>query len=97
MFRKYREVMEMANKIQTCCNQMVSYQVEALISVDERGQMVLPKELREKAEIHPGDKLALSALEKDGKVCCLFLMKVEDLTGMVRNKLEPLFKEINRG
>jgi antitoxin PrlF len=85
------------SKTTNCCNQIASYQVEALVSVDERGQMVLPKELRDKAEIHPGDKLAVTALEKDGKVCCIFLFKVDDLTGMVKNKLEPLFKEINRG
>jgi AbrB family looped-hinge helix DNA binding protein len=36
-----------------CCK------VESLINVDERGQMLLPKELRDKANIHPGDKLAL--------------------------------------
>ncbi len=83
--------------IKNCCGVMTEYSVEALVSVDERGQMVLPKELRDKAEINPGDKLALTALEQDGKVCCIFLMKVNDLTGMVKDKLEPLFKEINRG
>lgn len=83
--------------IKNCCGEAAEYRVEALVSVDERGQMVLPKELRDKAEINPGDKLALTALEKDGKVCCIFLMKVNDITGMVKDKLEPLFKEINRG
>ncbi len=34
----------------SCCK------VESLISVDERGQMVLPKELRDRANIRPGDK-----------------------------------------
>ncbi len=59
-----------------CCNQIESVlQVEALVSVDERGQMVLPKEIRDKADIRPGDKLAVTALEKDGKVCCLFISK----------------------
>ena len=38
---------------QPCC------QVEAVVSVDERGQMVLPKEVRARAGIKPGDKLAL--------------------------------------
>ena len=33
--------------------------VESIVSVDERGQMVLPKDAREKAGIHPGDKLAV--------------------------------------
>jgi antitoxin PrlF len=31
-----------------CC------QVEAMVSVDEKGQMVLPKSIREKAGIQPG-------------------------------------------
>ena len=44
-----------------CCK------VESIISIDKRGQMVLPKELREKANIHPGNKLALICLEKMGK------------------------------
>ena len=38
--------------------------IESLISVDERGQMVLPKELRTKAKIGAGDKLALTSWEK---------------------------------
>jgi len=37
----------------SCCK------IEALISVDGRGQMVLPKEIRDRADIHTGDKLAL--------------------------------------
>jgi AbrB family looped-hinge helix DNA binding protein len=52
---------ETADRAASCCR------VESLISVDERGQMVLPKELREKANIRAGDKLALSAGKKTGK------------------------------
>ena len=73
---------------ESCCK------VEALISVDERGQMVLPKELREKAEIHAGDKLAITSWEKDGKVCCISLVKAEELTEMVKGMLGPVMKEI---
>jgi AbrB family looped-hinge helix DNA binding protein len=72
----------------TCCK------VEALVSVDDRGQMVLPKELREKANIRAGDKLAVTSWEKDGKVCCIFLIKAEELTDMVRATLEPIVKDI---
>jgi antitoxin PrlF len=71
-----------------CCR------VEAVVSIDERGQMVLPKELREKAAIHTGDKLAIVNWEKDGKVCCLSLIKVEELAGMVKSMLGPMMKEI---
>lgn len=67
-----------------------SCKVESLVSIDDRGQMVLPKELREKAGIAAGDKLAVATWEKDGKVCCITLMKVEDLTGMMKAALGPV-------
>jgi len=72
----------------SCCK------IEAVIAIDNRGQMVLPKEIREKAEIKAGDKLAVVSWEKDGKVCCITLMKVEDLTGPVKGVLEPVIKDI---
>lgn len=68
--------------------------VESLITVDERGQTVLPKEIRDRAGIKAGDKLAVVTWEKNGKVCCLSLMKVEELTGMVKGVLGPLMGEM---
>lgn len=68
--------------------------VEALVTVDERGQMVLPKELREKAGIKAGDKLAVTSLEKNGKICCIALIKAENLEGMVKGILGPMMKDI---
>ena len=76
------------------CGKLSCCKVEALLSVDERGQMVLPKEIREKAEIHTGDKLALVTWEKDGKVCCFTLIKVDELGVMVKGFLAPMMKEI---
>lgn len=67
--------------------------VEAILSVDDRGQMVLPKDVREKAGIKTGDKLALISWEKSGSICCLALMKVENLSGMVKEVLGPLLQE----
>jgi AbrB family looped-hinge helix DNA binding protein len=72
-----------------CCR------VEALVSVDERGQMVLPKDVREAAGIQPGDKLALVLWRKGGAVCCMTLIKADELTGLVRNRLGPLMKDIH--
>ena len=67
--------------------------VEAVLSTDERGQMVLPKDVREKAGIRTGDKLALISWTREGTVCCLALMKVENLSGMVKDVLGPLMNE----
>jgi antitoxin PrlF len=69
-----------------CCN------VEALVSVDERGQMVLPKDVREAAGIRPGDKLALVLWRKEGRVCCMTLVKADEITGLVKDRLGPLMK-----
>ncbi|MBI2848816.1 MAG: AbrB/MazE/SpoVT family DNA-binding domain-containing protein [Chloroflexi bacterium] len=72
----------------SCCK------VESVISIDERGQMVLPKETRERANIRAGDKLALISWEKDGRVCCISLIKAEELTGMIKGILGPMMKEV---
>ncbi|UCB44053.1 MAG: AbrB/MazE/SpoVT family DNA-binding domain-containing protein [Dehalococcoidales bacterium] len=77
-----------APEVEACCK------VEALVNVDDRGQMVLPKELREKAGIQAGSKLALTTWEKDGEVCCITMTKVAELTDMVKATLGPVMKEI---
>ena len=66
-----------------CCR------VEAMVGVDERGQMVLPKDVREKAGIRAGDKLAVVMWEREGEVCCLVLMKADKLDTTVRDILGP--------
>ncbi len=71
-----------------CCK------IESVISVDERGQMVLPKEMRQKAGIKAGDKLAIITMEKEGKVCCLSLVRVEDFADMVKGFLGPVMRDI---
>jgi AbrB family looped-hinge helix DNA binding protein len=71
-----------------CCR------VETIVSIDERGQMVLPKELRDKLKIRPGGKLAVVSWEKEGKVCCVSLIKADELTGMVKDMLGPVMKEM---
>ncbi|HOT06265.1 MAG TPA: HgcAB-associated protein [Methanotrichaceae archaeon] len=58
--------------------------------------MVLPKDLRERAKILAGDKLAVIAMEKDGEVCCLSLIKVEKLESMVKSMLGPVIDGILR-
>ena len=71
-----------------CCR------VESLLSVDDRGQMVLPKDLRERANIKPGDKLAVISWEKDGEICCMALIKAEYLAEKVKDFLGPVMKNM---
>lgn len=63
--------------------------LEAILNVDERGQVLLPKDVRQKAGIAPGDKLALIGWGKDGGICCLALIKAEELSGVVQDVLGP--------
>ncbi len=75
-------------------NRMGCCKVASVVSVDERGQMVLPKELRDKANIGAGDKLAVVEMEKEGKICCISLIKIDEIEGMVKNMLGPVMKEM---
>lgn len=75
----------------SCCR------VESMVSVDERGQMVLPKELRDKANIKAGDKMALISWEKDGKICCISLIKADYLAERVSEFLGPVMRGISAG
>ena len=71
------------NDKRLCC-----YNIESVVTVDERGQMVLPKDIRNKAGIKPGDKLAVVLMEKEGKICCISLVKTENLSGTFKDLLE---------
>jgi antitoxin PrlF len=75
-------------KSASCCA------VEAIVTVDERGQMVLPKELRAKAGIKAGDKMAITSWEKDGEICCIALVKASNLETMVKGLLGPVMKDV---
>lgn len=81
-----------------CCGKgtlkVEACRVESIVSVDERGQMVLPKELRKRAGINAGDKLAVASWVRDGEVCCITLMKVEGLVEMMKDRLGPLMTDI---
>ena len=85
-------------KDEPCCGpdggNMSCCKVESVVSVDDRGQMVLPKELRQKANIKAGDKLAVISMEKNGEVCCISLIKAGEFEDMVKSFLGPMMKEM---
>ena len=71
-----------------CCR------VEAVVGVDARGQMVLPKDLRERAGIQPGDKLALTSFQRDGEVYCIMMTRADDLSNLVLQSIGPAMKVV---
>ncbi len=81
-------------KSKRCCTAQptakVTHQIEAIITIDERGQMVLPKETRIKAGIRAGDKLALVGWCKGDRLCCLSLIKAEEMAEMVGELVNSL-------
>jgi antitoxin PrlF len=82
-----------------CCDQTINLKVsnckvEAMVSVDERGQMVLPKELREKAGIKPGDKMVALSWFKEGEVYCVSLIKADYFMGILNDMLGPMMDEL---
>jgi AbrB family looped-hinge helix DNA binding protein len=70
-----------------CCK------IDAVVTVDAKGQIVLPKDLRERANIRPNDKLAVIGVERDGSICCIVMMKADALGSTVKGMLGPIFKE----
>jgi antitoxin PrlF len=69
-----------------CC------EVAAVVRVDERGQMVLPKDIRERMGLAAGDKLALTAIGSGDKICCLVLVKADALVDGVRLMIRAVTK-----
>jgi antitoxin PrlF len=76
-----------------CCNKECC-KIDAIVTVDAKGQIVLPKDLREKAKIKPNDKLAIIGFQRDSEVCCIVMLKVDALEGTIKNLLGPVFKNV---
>lgn len=76
------------SKEMSCCS------VDAIISIDGRGQIVLPKDLREKADINAGDKFTVISWKSEGKVCCISLIKVDQFADTVKNMLGPMIGQL---
>jgi antitoxin PrlF len=70
--------------------------IDAVITMDSKGQIVLPKDLREKANIKPNDKIAVVACEKDGEVCCIMMVKAERFRNALSETLGPLLKGVSQ-
>ena len=65
------------------------FRIEGVVSLDDRGQMVIPKAVRERMGLGPGSKLAISVMERDGRPCCMTLIRTEELADRVRDIVGP--------
>ena len=72
----------------------MSHNIEAIVSCDERGQVVLPKDLRKQMNITAGDKLAIVSCKSGDQICCLTIFKANELSKQVKSFLGPLMKDI---
>ncbi|MEM3551151.1 MAG: HgcAB-associated protein [Candidatus Bathyarchaeia archaeon] len=71
-----------------CCG------VDAVVTVDSKGQIVLPKDVREKIKVRPNDKLAIISCGMGDEACCLILVKAENLGNSIKSFLGPIIKEV---
>lgn len=65
------------------------YDVEAIVTVDGRGQLVLPKEVRAALSLTAGDKLAVVIKRSGGIPCCINLVPAPALRAGIRAVIEP--------
>jgi antitoxin PrlF len=81
-----------------CCGRTSpgNCKVEAIVAVDARGQMVLPKPLRDALGVGPHDKLAVVSWKMNGRVCCLTLLRSDELADAVRTTYGPLLNDLVR-
>ena len=77
-----------------CCS------IDAVVGIDSKGQIVLPKEGRERAGLSPGDKLAVISCGccggggQGGEAGCIVLIKAETLRATVTELLGPMLKDL---
>ena len=69
--------------------------IEAVLTVDSKGQILLPKDLRERGNIKAGDKLvAIAGCDEKGDICCLILVKAELMDEGIKNFIAPMLKQV---
>jgi len=61
-----------------------------VLSIDGRGQIVIPKEVRDRAKIRDGDKLALVSWMSRDEICCLSLIRTDNLSSEVSGVVRSL-------
>lgn len=63
------------------------YELEAVVTFDDRGQLVLPKDVRKKFNLTPGEKLALVSCTNAEGVCCFTLMRTKNMQEILKSTI----------
>ena len=79
--------------IEQCCNSS-GCSIEAVVTIDDRGQIVLPKDLRDKYGVRAGDKFIVATLDNNSSLCCIAFVKTDLLNGVLFEKIAPVFSNI---
>ncbi|MCX8122892.1 MAG: HgcAB-associated protein [Spirochaetes bacterium] len=78
-----------------CCTSSTC-SIEAIVTVDERGQVVLPKELRDKFGVKAGDKFIVASLMNDASLCCIALIKADSLNSVIVEQIAPVVSGVRK-
>lgn len=79
-----------SKKSDACC------EIEAIVSFDERGQLVFPKDVRKKFDLKAGEKFAMVSCTNEKGLCCFTLVKTSQLNELVGQSLGPMLNSIGK-
>ena len=71
----------------------MNFSLEAIVTCDDRGQLVLPKDIRKQLQIEPGDKLAILKYVNE-KDYVLTLIKANALEKVIKGYMAPVVKDL---
>ncbi len=66
------------------------FEIEAIVSFDERGQLVLPKDLRKKFDLKAGEKFLLISCTNAEGLCCFSMVKTNAVNGIIGKSISPM-------
>ena len=77
-------------KSSSCC------ELEAIVSFDERGQLVFPKDVRKKFNLKAGEKFAMVSCINEKGLGCFTLVKTEAINDLVTQSLSPMLNGLTK-
>lgn len=90
--------MSKKNEENSCCGPLnmssECCRVESVVTIDSKGQILLPKELRKNTGLDTGDRLVVVSMNANTDSPIMVLMKADNFGNLVRNFLGPVMKDL---